>query len=313
MDFQKRFQTQIKWLLQGDVVIRYQTKRDLIETTVKKLAKEQNKILKQGWGRELMRLQDRNGTWSNSLYSPKWTSTFYTLLLLKIFNAKPDKNIKKACKILLDSGFYAPDGGINYWKSWKCGECCVTGMLLGMLCFFGIEDERIDLMVKYLISQQMSDYGFNCNRPRGAVHSSFHTTISVLEGLWEYEKVFPRSALIKSVRQMQDEGIEFLLQHRLYKSDKSGKIVHPQMVKLAFPPRWHYDILRCLDYFQDKGIKKEKRMVDAVCLLKEKQTKDGFWKLETKYRAKVFFDMEKVGKASRWNTLRVLRVLKWWN
>jgi hypothetical protein len=84
------------------------------------------------------------------------------------------------------------------------------------------------------------------------------------------------------------------------------------MMHLSFPPRWHFDILRCLDYFQERGISKDSRMNEAIDLLVAKQTPAGFWKLEMKYPAKVFFDMENVGKESRWNTLRALRVLQWW-
>ncbi len=312
MEFQDKNKKQIKWLLEGDPSIRYQTLRDLVNAMKKDVNHERQDILKKGWGKRFIELQKENGTWSNALYSPKWTSTFYTLLLLKRFGAPNDKKTEKACKILLENGFYIRDGGINYWKTWKRGECCVTGMLLSMLCHFHIEDYRINRMVKYLISEQMPDKGWNCEGYKGAEHSSFHTTISVLEGLWEYEKQFPYSDLINLIQKKQDEGIDFLLDHHLYKSNTTWKAVDPKMTKLSFPPRWHFDIIRCLDYFQDKNIKKDDRMTDAMQLLINKQTMDGFWKLETKYPAKIFFEMEKVGEESRWNTLRALRIIKWW-
>ena len=312
MDFLEKYKKQIEWLLDGDPPIRYQTLRDLLNSNVKAICEERKRVLKEGWGRRFMDLQEENGTWSNALYSPKWTSTFYTLLLLKRFGALNNKNTEKACRILLDKGFYIKDGGINYWKTWKQGECCVTGMLLSMLCHFQINDDRIHLMAEYIISEQMPDKGWNCERYRGAKHSSFHTTISVLEGFWEYEKQFPNSNLTRSLQEKQEEGIEFLLKHHLYKSNTTWKVVDPKMIRLSFPPRWHFDIMRCLDYFQEKNIKKDERMIDAVHLLMKKQTTEGFWKLEIKYPAKIFFEMEKVGKESRWNTLRALRILKWW-
>ena len=256
--------------------------------------------------------QEEDGTWSHALYAPKWTSTFYTLLVLKRLGAPQAIQVDKACKILLDHGFYDNDGGIKYWKTWKQGECCVTGMLLSMLCHFHYEDERIHCMVDYLFSEQLPDSGWNCERYKGAAHSSFHTTISVLEGLWAYELAFPGSEFIHAVQAKQDEGIEFLLQHHLYKSNTTWRPVDPKMTRLAFPPRWRFDILRCLDYFQERRIAKDARMVDAMNLLMAKQTPDGLWKLEVKHPAKVFFDMERVGKASRWNTLRALRVVQWW-
>jgi hypothetical protein len=312
MDFQEKYKKQIEWLLEGDPSIRYQTLRDLVNANVKDINKERQRVLKEGWGRRFIDIQEENGTWSNALYSPKWTSTFYTLLLLKRFGALNDKNTEKACRILLDKGFYKKDGGINYWKTRKQGECCVTGMLLFMLCHFKIEDDRINRMVEYLISEQMPDNGWNCERYKGAKHSSFHTTISVLEGLWEYEKESPNSDLSKSIQEKQEEGIEFLLKHHLYKSNTTWKTVDPKMIRLSFPPRWHFDIMRCLDYFQERNIKKDKRMNDVKDLLIKKQTTEGFWKREIKYPAKIFFEMEKVGKESRWNTLRALRILKWW-
>jgi len=312
MDFQEKYNKQIEWLLEGDPSIRYQTLRDLLNANVNAINKERSRVLKEGWGRRFMDLQEENGTWSSALYSPKWISTFYTLLVLKRFGALNDKNTDKACRILLDEGFYIKDGGINYWKTWKQGECCVTGMLLSMLCHFQIEDDRINRMVEYLISEQMPDNGWNCERYRGAKHSSFHTTISVLEGLWEYEKESPNSYLMKSVQEKQEEGIEFLLKHHLYKSNTSWKTIDPKMIRLSFPPRWHYDIMRCLDYFQERNIYKDKRMIDAMDLLTKKQTTEGFWKREIKYPAKIFFEMEKAGKESRWNTLRALRILNWW-
>lgn len=312
MDFQKKHNQQINWLPDGDPSIRYQTFRDLLNADETEISKERQRIVEQGWGKRLLDLQDENGTWSNALYSPKWTSTFYTLLLLKRFGTGKTEQTENACRILLDNGFYPQDGGINYWKTWKQGECCVTGMLLSMLCHFQIGDDRLPRIVEYLLSEQMEDNGWNCERYRGATHSSFHTTISVLEGLWEYEKTNPNGDVLQAVQAKQNEGIEFLLQHHLYKSNTTWKPVDLKMTKLSFPPRWHFDIIRCLDYFQEKKINKDERMLDGIKLLGTKQTPDGYWKLEIKYPAKIFFDMEKVGKASRWNTLRALRILKWW-
>jgi len=312
MNIPEKYKNQIDWLLKGDSSIRYQTLRDLVHADTIDIANERKRILNEGWGKLFLDLQEEKGTWSNAIYSPKWTSTFYTLMLLKRFGAPKNSSIEKACSILLEKGFYK-DGGINYWKTWKQGETCVTAMLLAMLCHFEFEDDRIHRMVKFLIIDQMPDKGWNCEQSKGAKHSSFHTTISVSEGLWEYEKKYPNNSLTASIQQKQSEGIEFLLKHHLFKSSTSGKVFDPRMTKLSFPPRWHYDIIRCLDYFQEKKISKDDRMNDAIELLKKKQTAEGFWKLEHKFPAKIFFDMEKVGKESRWNTLRALRILNWWN
>ncbi|MCK4663900.1 MAG: hypothetical protein KAT68_13620 [Bacteroidales bacterium] len=308
MTITNKYNKQIDWLLNGDPTIRYQTYRDILKADSNIIDKERENILKTGWGKQLLDLQDKSGTWANGLYTPKWSSTFYTLLTLKRFGAKNNDKINKACFLILDNGFY-PDKGINLSKTIKHSDTCITGMFLSILCHFKIKDKRIDKLVEHLFEQQMNDGGWNCELYKGATHSSFHSTISVLEGLLEYEKHY---TLKDSINQIQLIGIEFLLQHKLFRSHRTGQIVDNRMLRFSFPPRWKYDIMRGLDYAREKDLIKDKRFNDAINVLKSKQTKDGFWKLQNKHHGKVFFDMEKPGESSRWNTLRAIRILNWW-
>lgn len=79
-----------------------------------------------------------------------------------------------------------------------------------------------------------------------------------------------------------------------------------------FPPRWHYDVLRALDYFQAADAPRDSRLEEAIEMVRSRCRDDGRWALEYEYRGKTWFRLERVGAASRWNTLRALRVLKWW-
>jgi hypothetical protein len=156
----------------------------------------------------------------------------------------------------------------------------------------------------------MKDGGFNCHSNRkGAVHSSLHTTLSVAEGILEYSKSgykYRTSELQKA----EQGSREFILQHRFYKSDRTGKIIDKKMLMLSYPSRWRYDILRALDYFQFAGVDYDNRMDNAIEVLLIKRRKYGNWPLQTKHPGQTHFDMEKSGEPSRWNTLRALRVLK---
>jgi hypothetical protein len=159
----------------------------------------------------------------------------------------------------------------------------------------------------------MADGGWNCRAMpgySGATHGSFHTTISALEGLWEYQRFRPDRAGAACLAQAG--GREFLLVHRLFRSHRTGLVVKSAMTRLAFPPRWHYDILRGLDYFRASGAERDERLADAIERLEKKRTPEGFWLLENTYPGKTFFALESKGKPSRWNTLRALRVLRWW-
>lgn len=298
----------LTWLLESDPAIRWQTLRDLCNAGTARILKEQEKISSEGWGARLLARQAASGLWGGGLYGPKWTSTTYTMLLLRQFGLPPDNpQALKACKLLMDKGFYH-DGGINFFASMQHSETCVTGMVLAILAYFDFPDARIEKMVEHLLLQQMPDGGWNCESYRGATHSSFHTTISVLEGLREYEKRHPSQTVTKS----QERGAEFLLVHKLFRSHRTGAVVDPRMTRFSFPPRWRYDIMRALDYFQACRLARDPRMDEAIAIIKKKRSPDGTWVLQSKHPGRTFFEMEKVGKPSRWNTLRALRILKWY-
>jgi hypothetical protein len=298
------------WLLKGDPSIRWQTLRDLLGAQERVWQKERRRIAKEGWGKRLLARQEPSGRWGGGLYSPKWISTTYTMMLLRHMGLPPGHpQAMKACRFLLDNGFYR-DGGINISVSYKYSETCVTGMFLAILAQFRLPDRRLDALVEHLLGQQMRDGGWNCESFKGATHSSFHTTINVLEGLREYQKFHPRK--YPEARRVQEKGREFLLKHRLFRSSRTGQVVRPEMTRFSFPPRWHYDVLRGLDHFQEVRAKKDKRLRDAIELLYRKRKKDGRWVLQNRYAGRTFFEMEKIARPSRWNTLRALRVVKWW-
>lgn len=308
-----------EWLLDGDPSIRWQTLRDLVGAPARTVSRERGKIAREGWGARLLDKQGRDGRWAggsvgrdspdHGLYTPKWISTTYTLLLLRDFGLPAaNASARKACKVLLDRGLQH-DGGVAY-GFWKVSETCVTGMTLSLLSYFEIGDRRVDSIARHMLRRQMPDGGWNCKFPR-ATHASVHTTISALEGLRHYELL--RGRREPAVREAQQRGREFLLQHRLFRSHRTGRIIKPEFTRFAFPPRWHYDVLRALDYFQAVGAPRDARLNDAIEMVRSRRDASGRWPQEYEYHGKTWFRLERVGAPGRWNTLRALRVLKWWD
>jgi hypothetical protein len=284
----------IQWLLDGDPAIRWQTLRDLTGAAGNTVERERQKVAREGWGARLLAKQDAEGTWAGGLYSPKWTSTTYTMLALRDFGLPAaNRQARKACKLLLDEGIQ-PDGGINYgtWANWtRRSETCVTGMVASLLSYFRHDDERLDTIADHLLKQQMPDGGWNCRRPHGATHASVNTTISVLEGLRQYE--LHRGRKMREARAAQRRGREFLLVHRLYRSHRTGEVIKPAFTRFAFPPRWHYDILRALDYFQAVNAPRDPRLAEAIDIVHGSRRRDGRWPLEYSYKGKTYFELER--------------------
>jgi hypothetical protein len=297
----------IKWLLAGDIAIQYQVHRDLLGKGQKSL---RQKISKEGWGAQFLSRRNNNGHWGRKFYQPKWTSTHYTILDLRNLNISPDTpEIKQTLDIIFKNE-KGTDGGILPIGTEKKCDVCLNGMVLNYASYFGVTQDNLRSIVDFLLSQRMPDGGFNCMSNRaGAVHSSLHTTLSVAEGIFEYFRN-GYTYRVNELHEVEQSSREFILQHRLYKSDKTGAVIDQKMTMLSYPSRWHYDILRALDYFQLAGMSYDNRLDDAIDIVQKKRRRDGRWPLQARHPGQTHFEMEKMGKASRWNTLRALRVFK---
>jgi hypothetical protein len=305
----------IDWLLDSDPAIRWQAMRDLTNTSQAEIAAERARISREGMGAAILADQELDGSWRRA-DAPAWLTTLYTLLLLRatgIDRAEPAVELAMA---RLESGLRWNDldgcwelrlpetGGNTFFEGEE--EPCINGGALAIGACFGRPTESL---ARRLLSEQLEDGGWNCEAPKSR-RSSFHTTICVLEGLLEYEHAVGPSPAITAARR---RGEEYLLERALFRRLSNGEVANPEFLKFAFPPRYHYDVLRALDYFRDAGVQPDARMSDAVHLIEARRQTDGRWLLDCAYNEALTVPFgESVGGPSRWNTLRALRVLRWY-
>ena len=305
----------VDWLLEGDPSITWQVMADVLDEPAAAVQRERARVASEGWGKALLDLQETDGQWGEGFYSPKWISTTYTLLLLRHYGLDPSSDAAhRARDRLIDGGRtwrHGVDGGGGVPFFSYLGETCVTAMNLALACYFHAATDRTTEVVDYLLGEQMADGGWNCESVRGSVRSSFHTTISAVEALLEFERSGHEPSLEGASRSARERAHEYLLERQLMRSLSTGEIVNGSWTRFSFPPRWWYDVLRGLDYLRDGGVRPDPRWDEALDLVERKQTKDERWKLQNHHAGREHFRMEKPGEPSRWNTLRAVRVLRY--
>jgi hypothetical protein len=306
----------MEWLLDADPAIRRQVLRDLAGAPDAEVAAERARVAHDGWGARLLALQGGDGAWDGGALFPvpgagdepgqPWTTTMHTLQTLQILGLDPASPQARRAVALVAENVRWENMGQRYFDGEV--EPCINGRTVETGAYFGVD---VAPVVERLLGERLDDGGWNCAAEFGSVRSSFDTTINVLDGLIEFERATGGSAAVREARRA---GEKYLLERSLFRRRGTGEVARPEYVEFAFPYYWHYDALRALDYFRRAGAAPDPRMAEAVELVRAKRRPDGRWALDRTHPGRVHFAFDDgVGRPSRWNTLRALRVLRWWD
>jgi len=317
----------VEWLLDSDPAIRWQVMRDLTHATEEDVEAERARVATEGWGARLLALQRRDGQWDGGTPTfespagadwwqslpperkgtlfPEWTSTSWSLMLLRNFGLDPGSaGARQAVSLVREHCQWEHDG-----EPFFAGEVepCINGKVVAIGAYFG---EDVRHIVDRLLGEQMSDGGWNCEQENGSTRGSFHTTIDVLDGLLEYDRATGGAPEVTTARL---RGHEYLLERRMLRRLSTGEVVDPAWTQFSYPTYWHYDVLRGLDYLRAAATVPDERVAEAIDLVESKRDADGRWPLENPHPGRLHFAMDEgEGRPSRWNTLRAMRVLKWY-
>ena len=306
----------IDWLLDGDPAIRWQVLRDLTYASAGDVAAERARVEHDGWGARLLAREGPDGLWDGGACFPAsytsdepgqpWTATMHTLQTLQILGLDPaSQSARRAIGLVVGNGRWE-HAGQRYFDGEV--EPCINGRTIDAGAYFGVD---VTAIVERILAERLADGGWNCEAENGSVRSSFDTTINVLDGLLEFDRATGGPEQVRTARR---SGEEYLLQRGLFRRKSTAVTVRSAYLEFAFPYYWHYDVLRALDYFRRSGANPDRRMAEAVEVVQSRRQPDGRWLLDRIHPGRVYFDLEAgVGTPSRWNTLRALRVLKWWD
>jgi hypothetical protein len=307
----------LDWLLDADPAIRWQAMRDLTDAPADQVAAERARVATEGWGARLLALRREDGLWDTGTPDTEWISLLALLMLRDIGLDPSSEEARRAIGRFRDTAAWH-----NPWAPWNgrpvfAGEVepCINGRVVTVGSYFG---QDVTGIVERLLGEQMADGGWNCEQENGSTRGSFHTTINVLEGLLEYSQANGGSAEVTAAL---ERGQEYLLERRMLRRSSSGELIDPAFTRFSFPTGYHYDALRGLDHLRAAGVTPDPRVAEAIDLVRSKRDDDGRWPIENPHEVELVnarvrdldFGMdEREGQPSRWNTLRAMRVLDWY-
>jgi hypothetical protein len=306
----------IAWLLDSDPSLRWQVMRDLTGARAEDVAAERARVATEGAGARLLALQSADGQWGGAAWNRGWSSTMHVLMLLREMGLDAASGAaRRATDAVRERVTWRGDPAYH-GNPFFAGEVepCINGQVAAVGAYFGQDVQGI---VTRLLAEQLPDGGWNCEAAQGSRRSSFNTTICVLEALLEHENA---GGATPEVTEARRRGQEYLIERRLFRRRSTGEVIERDRkggaawASFAFPTWWHYDVLRGLDYLRSAAVAPDERVAEAIALVASKRDADGRWPLETRHAGVMPIPIDDgEGEPSRWNTLRALRVLRWYS
>jgi hypothetical protein len=306
----------IDWLLDADPSLRWQVMRDLIDEPASAVAIERARAATEGAGARILALQAADGRWGGAAWNRGWDSTMHALMLLREFGLDPaGPEVRRAIALVRDHVTWRGSGpeecDANAFFEGEV-EPCINGQVAACGAYFGVD---VSGLIDRLLGEQLPDGGWNCEAPERSMRSSFNTTICILEALLEYETRFGSHPDVTDARLL---GQEYLLERRLHRRRSSGEAIARarksgvDFTRVALPTWWHYDVLRGLEYLRRANASPDGRAAEAIAIVESRRDRTGRWPLDIRHAGRMLVEIDDgEGEASRWNTLRAMRVLRW--
>lgn len=298
----------IEWLKSDEIFTKYHVEKYLLENYdyANKIRKD---ISASDFAKTIISRQDlKTSLWGDGIYSPKYTSTHYSLLILcELGIDLSETRYLNAIEILLKNLWYK-DGVVS---SYRHQDMCVVGMMIRICSQAKMSDKRLFEMIDYVLDHKMSDGGWNCAWERRPYpkQSSLHTTLSVLEAFANL-KDFNYNYRLEEINEGCKTGSEYILTKRLFKSVRTGETIHKDMLKNPFPYGWKYDMLRALYVMSILDISYDKRMEDGLKNVINRLDDYGRIKADSLSVGKYYGIYRRANQISPFNTYRVLLILK---
>lgn len=316
----------LTWLLEADPInpgVRYFALRDLLDRPLHdaEVRQAQATIMTTGPVPQILAAQAPNGSWGGPEDENGYRSTPWQIMLLADLGADPhDERIQAGCDYLLRT-YLAANGAFAALMPRPVPSKavhCHNGELIYALIRLGrLDDERVqgalDWQCRAITGAGEVQYyksgtagpGFACGVNSGQPCGWGAT--KALHGL----SAIPVEQRTEAMQRAIDVGVAFLLSRDPAVADYpyTGR-VSSSWHKFGFPLSYQSDMLETTAALVDLGYSGDPRLGHALQFILSKQDQQGRWRMERSLNGKMLVAIEAKGQASKWVTLRALRVLK---
>ncbi|MFX0539643.1 squalene cyclase [Ornithinimicrobium sp. Y1847] len=318
------------WLLDTDPALRWQVERDLLDEPEEVWRSTRARVVREGFGARLLRLQDEDGQWAGGAFFPTrrdpraevgdvnvgqpWVATTPTLSLLRQWGADPQALGDTAEKLRANSRWEYDD--LPYWHGEV--DVCINAETLATGTWLGAD---VTGLARWFPEHEAAEGGWNCEWVEGSARASIHSTLNGAVGLL-YREMHGGDALSAQERELltasRHRAEEYLLTRHLLRRLSTAEPVIGEACQFGYPFRWHYDILRALDHVrlasEHDGRAPDPRLAEAVEIVRGLRQEDGSWLQQVRHEGQEWFAVDvPVGMPSPWLTLYGTRVLDWWD
>ena len=248
--------TVLDWLLDGDPSVRWQVLRDLADAPADVVAAERARVATEGWGARLLALRGDDGQWAGERTFPRRAPTTRGrrraspgpanhLQPPACCGTSASTRTASRCAgrvALVRDNCRWEEGGQPFFDGEV--EPCINGMTVALGAYFGQDvDGVVSAAPQRAARRRRVELLGRVRRCRvlGRDHDQrARGSAGVRAG---HRRL---SGIIAARRR----GEEYLLERRLFRRKSTGEVIDPAWLEFSFPTRWHYDVLRALEYFR---------------------------------------------------------------
>ena len=323
----------LPWLLEkDDPGVRYVALRDLLDLPADsgELRAARKAAHQHGPIAAVLAEMDEAGYWARPGpgYNPKYRSTAWSIILLAQLGAdvEEDKRIAQACAYLLDHDL--AEGGQFSTSTAPSGTVdCLQGNLCWALLELGYDDPRLakafewmartvtgegiapitdrDAAVRYYAYKCGPGFACGVNGQRPCAWGAIKVMLALSQ-----VPIKQRTPLMKRAIK---QGVEFLFSvdpaTAAYPTRNDAK-PNRSWWKFGFPVFYVTDLLQNVEALAALGYGRDKRLANALTIIRDKQDDQGRWPLEYDYAGKTWGTYGRKQEPNKWVTLRALRTLK---